>query len=493
MNKRNVLTKGGNFFLIFCLFYLTYACRQEIVDFLGNKKDTTLSSDISRAKGIFEGLSPDFPCVQARSSGSVLKSIVIEPVWKDAFTDENETHSSVETNILLSKPFHVVPKESYEAYESTKDARYLNYLSRAVVLTEKSSLLSDAFIMTIVGSKRYMEKHDFQLWPVSYFNIPKDFSGMILYYSLDGNFVNGWEIEENNQISTCQPVSSEDAKLLSRSGSDCYIVEVTNTYVDCITHSGTNFTTYEGETLSFDWSETTCGSPYTETYSYMVCKSGSSDSSGGYSPPPSSNERYKYFKFIPQTMIGDVDRFLQYMREKDCVSRAILSTSENMSNFQPVNITVDPVKAPSVARYDEETNTIFLHDRENFRHITIYEELIHALQSKIYTYTETHNGALNMEFEAKLLIDYIGLSVQSVAETDLHFLLQKKGENTKTIDDFLENQIGKPFDANSFFMYMKQWKETTPSAYKDFKMDSSVEPKLIKEIVNGLSISCFNK
>lgn len=484
---------GGYSILLLFILGIIYSCRDELLGTWGSDESEVFSTDVIRAKGVFDGLSPDYPCVQARSSGDVVKSVIMEPNWKDAFRGENKDSRSIETNILLSKPFHVVSKESYVAYEKTKDARYLNYLSRAVVLTEKLSEVSDAFIMTIVGSKEYMEKHNFQLWEVSYFNIPKDFSGMILYYSLDGNFVNGWYVEENNQIKTCQPVSKEDVALFARSDSGCYTVEVTHTYIDCITYSGNTFTTYEGESFSFDWSETVCGSPYTYTFSYTVCNSSPSSSSGGYSPSSNSNIK-KYFRYFPQEVSGDLERFIRYMRDKDCVSRSILDQAENLMGFEPVNLAIDPVMAPNVAKYDPEKNTIYFHDKSDVLEKTMYEEFIHILQSKLYTTDEINRGAFNMEFEAKLLIDYIGISRGGMSETDLQEIAYLENDMLPPLDHYLEervNLINNRFNSNDFLTYMHLWKGITV-AYKDFNKDSSIEPKLIKGIVNNLDLSCFN-
>jgi hypothetical protein len=49
-----------------------------------------------------------------------------------------------------------------------------------------------SFIMTIVGDKEYLEKKEFKLWDNDYTIRDDDFSGLVLYHSLEGKFVNGW-------------------------------------------------------------------------------------------------------------------------------------------------------------------------------------------------------------------------------------------------------------------------------------------------------------
>ena len=482
------------------LLCLIYACQEELGAIL-NQEGVKQNQNIKEAKAIFEALSPDFPCLQARSVNAATKSVVIEPTWEGAFEDEDKDYQTVESNIRLSKPFYMIDKASHDAYKQTKDARYLNYLSRAVVLTHKKTGVSDAFIMVIIGSREYMEKHDFQLWEVTYFNIPDDFSGMILYYSLNGAFVNGWQVKENRQILPCQQITREDAGLFSRSNTGCFVVEVTNTYVDCITYSGQTFTTYEGEQYSNDFSDTVCGEPYDETYTYLVCddSNGSSGNTGGYSPPTSSNGREKYFGFIPQDIIGDIDRFLELMLNKDCISRAILTYVEDydLTNFMPANISINPAKVDSVgasAFYNPSVNTIYLRDSDQVTKLKIlYEELIHSIQKAVYTEEERNIASFNMEFEAKLIIDYITLSLYSYGDTELSKMAKLKDEHHQSLHDFLSSNKGERFDISAFFRYALLWKETTASnAYKQMNFNSLVRPVIIENIVNNIDYSCYN-
>lgn len=259
---------------------IVISCHDEIVE-IWNGKDKEWKATIERAKVIFSEHSPDFPVVQARSLSDIVKSIVFEPLWDEAFITRHDDGSiTAEAHIRLSKPLIIIPNESYETYLETQDVRYLQYLSRAVVLM-KEMTVPQAFLMTIVGSKEYMETHEFQLWNVSYRNIPEDFSGMILYHTLTGEFVNGWYVEEGWNFNTCNPISAEDAILLSRSGSNCYTVESSYVAVDCVTNTGYN--TYEGSDEIFFWTNTQCGEPYRVIETYQVCDDGTGDNSGSSS------------------------------------------------------------------------------------------------------------------------------------------------------------------------------------------------------------------
>lgn len=133
------------FILPLLLAGLIFSCQNELTD-IWKGKDKEWNATIERAKVIFWEYSPDFPCIQTRGLSDIRKSIVFEPVWDEAFIAYHDDGSlTVETHIRLSKPLVVVPSESFEAYQRTKDVRYLQYLSRAVVLI-KGKLHSSSFL-----------------------------------------------------------------------------------------------------------------------------------------------------------------------------------------------------------------------------------------------------------------------------------------------------------------------------------------------------------
>ena len=71
--------------------------------------------------------------------------------------------------------------------------------------------------------------------------------------------------------------------------------------------------------------------------------------------------------------------------------------------------------------YSPSDNTIYLRSAEDTgRLFTLYEEFIHSIQCAIYTEDERERGGFNIEFEAKLLIDYIRFSLNKVGDTILN-------------------------------------------------------------------------
>ena len=151
---------------------LTYSCLKDGHDEDNGNKVEYIAA-IEKAKAIYEDLSPDFSIIQVRSSESSPFRIAFEPIWNDAFVNEHgDSSTTVETNILMSHSLHMLLKESNDAFSESNDPRYQQHLSRAVVLMpEEDGQRPMAFLMTIVGSKHYLEKHTrglFRSDPLSY-------------------------------------------------------------------------------------------------------------------------------------------------------------------------------------------------------------------------------------------------------------------------------------------------------------------------------------
>ena len=133
---------------------LLFSCQDEATETTENNVDkVTFNAKVEKARAIFESKSPDFPVIQSRTADGVEKGIVFEPTWEEAFVSEhNDGSTTVETHVRLSQPFHMLPEESRKAYEQTNDNRYLQHLSRVVVLTREDETSEPlAFLMTIVG------------------------------------------------------------------------------------------------------------------------------------------------------------------------------------------------------------------------------------------------------------------------------------------------------------------------------------------------------
>ena len=478
---------------------LLFSCQDEATEAAENNVDKVVyNATIEKAKAIFESKSPDFPIIQSRTADGVEKGIVFEPVWDDSFvTNHTDGTITVETHVRLSQPFRMLPQDSKEAYEQTKDGRYLRHLSRVVVMISEDESISYAFLMTIVGSRKYMETHDFQLWNVSYGKIPDDFSGMLFYHSLDGEFVNGWYVEEGHKYSTCEPISKEDANLLSRSGSGCYTEQITTYYVDCQNYAGYNYSTYEDEIYLYTWAYAECGDPYPVVEYYTVCD-GANVSGGGYTPPVGNIS--KFVSSYPSGLQEKLANFVTFINNKDCASQAVSQIIDSLgSAYVPVKVELDPTLDIANAVYNATTNTIFFKSVEDFSDMSMLEEIIHSVQRVLYTSVERDEGQFNLEFEAKLIIDYIRLSKSGRGDTDMSFHMKHEkatlsDNSEKLLGEWLQDLHGEPFEFNDYRKFLQVWRNIAV-LYWDGDLAPMQRPKLIYQVVdlvNQYGNNCLN-
>ena len=101
----------------------------------------------------------------------------------------------IEAPLVTSGFFGVYSAENKAAYEQTGDIRYLQSLSRIVIRFDKSTGKTSGFIMTIIPDRLYIEETDFSLKNITYMNFD-DFSGIIYYHNLQGQFTNGWRFNQ---------------------------------------------------------------------------------------------------------------------------------------------------------------------------------------------------------------------------------------------------------------------------------------------------------
>ena len=485
---KNTFLNKAFILLSFVLGSIVISCQNDLEDEVKMEEQKVLKAQVEKAKKIFEDRSPDFPTIQSRSADGVGKGIVFEPVWDKAFTTNHDDGSvTVETHVRLSQPFHMLPQASKEAYEQTGDDRYLRHLSRAVVLMPGEDSTSYAFLMTIVGSKEYMETHDFQLWDVSYGKIPEDFSGMLFYHSLNGDFVNAWYVNEGRNFHTCNPISFEDANLLSRSGSDCITVTITTYYYDCLTVSGYFYATYENEESNNQ--VTICSDAQTYTYSYQVCWYNSSSSGGAYIP---TNDLSRVFGTCNDNLRDNLQGFLRYMESYDCASDAVLSYIENylvgLGVYNKMNVGINSNQTEDIS-YNSGTNTLYFKSIGNYSDLAMHEELVHSIQRVVYANYEEE--PFNMEFEAKTIVDYARLSNGYEGVTDMSLNMkyaevELKNGSAKTMKDWLDDLSFSYFDADDYLSYMVTWSDFAFD-YRNYMMNTFSYPRLIFSIIDEIN------
>ena len=481
---------------------LLFSCQDEATEATENNIDkVTFNAKVEKAKAIFESKSPDFPVIQSRSADGVEKGIVFEPSWDEAFVSEhNDGSTTVETHVVLSQPFHMLPQESQEAYERTKDSRYMQHLSRTVVLTrEEENSEPLAFLMTVVGSKKYMEEHDFQLWEVTYGKIPDDFSGQILYHTLAGDFINGWYVEEGMKFSTCEPISEEEANLLSRAATPgqkvaCKTESMMMHYYSC--RVSDLYATYEAnhvpDTINI---LNSCTGLRSKEINYQICSlvDDSYLSIGGPNGPVIPYyDLTALFVSYPPELYAQLQGFMNYMNNKDDASRAVLNYIEYIKTsspgvFQKLNVQIDENQTAGI-RVNESNNTVYFKSVSHFSDMDLYEEVVHALQRVVYA--NYWSGPLNIEFEAKLIIDYMSFVYGSKGNTDMalnmmNASIETQNGSTYTLSDWIRSNSYSYFNVEDFWEFMSVWKSISTD-YGNYMISFRMQPQLIFPIIDTI-------
>lgn len=174
-------------------------------------------------------------------------------------------------------------------YYKTKDERYLQNKTQMVIRTNKKKNKTDGFLMTLVPDVDYMKTNNFDAYSSSYRKWQKEYNGIVLYHTLNGDFANGWYIADGKvtkTISMANTTATIDVRLNSNHRPS-YSIE----NGDCIDYTWTEWVrTCTDWYVNGIYQRTSCGEWYPEdTWNYIVCPSNAGYTGwggGDYNPAP---------------------------------------------------------------------------------------------------------------------------------------------------------------------------------------------------------------
>ena len=349
-----------------------YACESEFDEGITPEDSLTVED----AKAWFETTHEEFQVLKSAEMNNRTK--VIKPKWKGAFASGNRQCAVVETHITSNEGFGFATAQGIELWQSTGKDAYLNSLSRIVIMKDKRSKKTESFMMTLIGDNSYLEKKDFKLWKNNYLHRDKDFSGLVMYHTLNGEFVNGWKYVDG-VVTHIISSPGEHTGNLKSGNHDCTTYTVYGWYQDCSTSSWVASWS-SGEVYG---SYTECGSPY-QVYegSYQMCTYNYTDNGdgGGYNPEANPQTLPPKLKSIAnnvnlsQNEIGLLEHVLDDINWH-CLGSALLNSLGNANvgiNFKIGYTDGNP------ASYDPGTNTITFRDISAINSNNLEEELFHA-------------------------------------------------------------------------------------------------------------------
>ncbi len=162
---------------------------------------------------------------------------------------------------------------------ASDDKRLHNSLTRLVILKAKGAE-KRAFLMTLIGDPSYLEKHNYDVSGNLYKSKLKDFTGLVLFYTPESKFINGWRYHEGNVNGAVSEQTGNTGNSFLKSVAACSTYQVTTYWEQC-----TDWYGGDGQFLY-----TTCNYYTTTTY-YSVCTGdggggGGGSSGGGVAPAP---------------------------------------------------------------------------------------------------------------------------------------------------------------------------------------------------------------
>ena len=113
-------------------------------------------------------------------------------------------------------------------------ADYIRNTTKMVVLKDLVTNKTRSFIMVFVGSYDYLTRSR-NMGRNSYLYREPDYDGMVLYYAINGTFINGWRYSNGKLVGYISPSYNEqgESSVQTRGYQDCHDVYTTEYRQDC--------------------------------------------------------------------------------------------------------------------------------------------------------------------------------------------------------------------------------------------------------------------
>jgi len=247
-----------NWSWLLMLFCILYSCNEEYTHELPE------DDVIVAAQNWFLNENPQKEILKYSHIAS--KQMKMKPLWEKAFYRKYNDVSVVEVPILTQGNFGYATIDGQNEFGTSGDTRFLQSLTRIVIVSNKKERKAVGFLMTLVPDCEYRKRNNHKVFVSAYGVWQKDFSGLILYHSLDGRYLNGWKLENKIVTHTIQLQNDADQNLdfkiiPTKQDEACY-----NYYMTTWTQTCTDWY------LNGEYTNTTCNAGSEEqVYLYTFC------------------------------------------------------------------------------------------------------------------------------------------------------------------------------------------------------------------------------
>jgi len=236
-------------YLIYALLtgLIVYACVSEF-DGPGIEEKELMAE----SRNWFESNKGSSPRLRSSSDDNLgAIDISYTPKWEYNFTQGNGNYNVVEYALVTEGRLTFLHSDVKSRYDETGDERYKMNSLRYVFRIDKHTGEQYGFLMAIIPDLEFLESSGFRPFrQMSYLERDKDFGGQVLYYSLDGSFINGWVYKQGEVIASTEPSleQSPEQHGEDQQASSTRAVQICTRYVHyyVIENCYSYYVTYEG-------------------------------------------------------------------------------------------------------------------------------------------------------------------------------------------------------------------------------------------------------
>ena len=391
---------------LFCLLLLSAvlsACQSDLYDFYEFEQVETNGFDIADARNWFEAhahrIRPNE--VLTRSADGSEEVVTRNPVfnWNIAEMSNNPEWEVVELPWKYENVVQIFALAEVWQHALTTNSVPEN-VTRLVVMQHRATGATYGFKMKIAPTLDYLLSHGGSLSDNKLLDRDSRLSGVVLFYTLSGLFVNGWAYQNGEIVAELVAKNRVDAEDVNAPTTRAWWNDDPshNFWLDQVVVSA-NLHTQGGDTSWFDnlWGA--------DWFAVTSAPSGSGGGSGGGG---SGSGMPDLTAMLCDDGTPNADRIFrnpdgiqQQFNEilKDCMGEALVRELANRLGSNRLNLELIP---GNVSRYDPNTRTVIIGNAASGAPV-VFHELLHALQHMNYSTMAAYEAnQMNHEIEAQL-------------------------------------------------------------------------------------------
>lgn len=150
------------------------------------------------------------PVVTTRTNYNDSILCMMKPDWKHAKELNRQRYEVVELPIMVKGGYIILDEETAQEWTPEIKDKAIRNTAKIVIERDKNTGRTRGFVMIFVGSHKYLKKTK-TMGKNTYLYREQDFDGSVLFYELNGTFVNGWGYKDGKIVTSISPKLPKDA------------------------------------------------------------------------------------------------------------------------------------------------------------------------------------------------------------------------------------------------------------------------------------------